>query len=83
MLQALMMQIERGGSLEVNRLAANLNTTPQMVTMMLETLQKSGFLKKYHLCGEGCAGCSLASTCGQTNAQTAQIWQFRSEGSGG
>jgi hypothetical protein len=79
MLQELMREIEKGGPLEVNHLAASLNTTPRMITMMLETLQKSGFLKQYETCGDGCAGCSLASACDHTNTTAGQIWQFGSE----
>lgn len=80
MLQALIKEIERGGPLEVNRLAASLDTTPEMITMMLETLQKSGFLKQYQSCEDGCAGCSLSSACGHANVNIAQLWQYKSEG---
>lgn len=83
MLQELMKEIERGGPLEVNRLATRLDTTPLMITMMLETLQKSGFLKQYQSCGDGCAGCSLSPACGHANMNTAQLWQFNSEGKEG
>ena len=80
MLNMLMAEIAKGGPLEVNRLAVSLDTTPQLITMMLETLKKSGFLKQYQSCEEGCGGCSLSSACDHTNMNTAQLWQYNSEG---
>jgi hypothetical protein len=63
MLEKLLAEIRSGGSFETGRLAARLGTTPEMVSAMLEHLQRSGYIRPYETCGEGCGGCSLRAGC--------------------
>jgi hypothetical protein len=80
MLNALMDEIKKGGTLEVTQLAQKLNTTPQLVTMMLENLQSGGFLKTYQVCSDGCSGCQLSMACShQKGNGVTQLWQFESD----
>ncbi len=59
MLEQLLAEIRSGGTLEVNDLAKKLGVSPQLVVVMLDHLQRSGYLRPYETCGEGCGGCSL------------------------
>lgn len=63
MLEQLLTEIRAGGTLEVGALSKKLGTTPQMVEVMLEHLQRSGYIRPYETCGDGCGGCSLKTDC--------------------
>jgi hypothetical protein len=77
MLVELMAEIEKGGTLEVNQLARRLNTSPGMIFVMMEHLQKNGFIKTYENCGDGCGSCSLGSMCDHAVGNgVSRIWQF-------
>lgn len=73
MLEQLLNEIRLGGSLEINVLAARLNTSPQLVAAMLEHLQRLGFIRDYVNCADGCGGCSLKSACG--TRVPVRLWQ--------
>ena len=74
MLEQLLTEIRRGGPLEVNALAARLNTSPRLVAAMLEHLERSGVLSAYLGCADGCQGCGLKDTCGAPTGG-ARLWQ--------
>jgi hypothetical protein len=81
MLLELISEIENGGTLETSQLAHKLNTTPEMISALLDHLRRSGLLKTYETCGDGCAGCSLGSLCDYKNGQgAAQIWEYEEKG---
>ncbi len=73
MLQQLLNEIRRGGSLETNSLAARLGTSPQLVSAMLEHLQRAGLINDYVGCADGCGGCSLKDSC--SAKKPARLWQ--------
>ncbi|MBN1305029.1 MAG: MarR family transcriptional regulator, partial [Anaerolineales bacterium] len=73
MLEQLLKEIRRGGPLETGKLAARLNTSPQMVAAMLAHLQQTGHIQSYQACDNLCAGCSLKSEC--TSSPVIQLWQ--------
>ncbi len=84
MLEQLLAEIRSGGTLEVSALAERLDTTPELVTVMLEHLQRAGHLRPYpagergtgQTCGDACAGCSLKSACQREGkAAGARLWQ--------
>ena len=52
MLEKLLEEIRRGGTLETGALAKKLGTTPQMVQVLLEHLQRTGHISPY----QGCQG---------------------------
>ncbi len=73
MLQELLSILRSGGSLEIGVLAEKLNTSPQMVTAMLDHLQRMGLLTA----AQDCSGCQLASSCSHGCRPTAPMWQLR------
>lgn len=76
MLEKLLEEIRAGGALETHALAAKLGTTPQLVAVMLEHLQRSGLVKNYVKCDDGCGSCGLHDAC-QGKQQTVRLWQSR------
>ena len=77
MLEAFLDRINRGGTLEVESLAREFDTTPEMVRMMLDQLQQMGRLKHYQACSDGCTGCSLQKGCHSAHPQeTVKLWQL-------
>lgn len=73
MLERLMNEIRHGGTLETNLLAARLATTPQLVSAMLEHLQRLNLIGSYTDCASGCGGCSLQDACSERPA--VRLWQ--------
>lgn len=77
MLDKLMAEIRRGGTLDTRMLARKLDASPQMVEAMLDHLRQSGFLSAYETCGDGCDGCGLRSSCRpEEKGQRPQLWQY-------
>ena len=79
MLERLLEEVRRGGTLETRVLAAQLGTSPQLIEAMLEHLQRRGMIQLYVNCGEGCQGCRLQETCRPQNDHSVRLWQERSE----
>ena len=78
MLEQLIQEIRAGGTLETGSLAVRLGTTPQMVEAMLDHLQRSGLIKDYNGCSDGCQGCSLQDSCKKPGINTVRLWQSQS-----
>jgi len=77
MLQTLLNELRKGGTLPVETLAARLNVSPQLVQAMLEDLQRRGMLQQLDAsCGDGCGGCSLAGACGAGGAK-GKVWMLK------
>ncbi len=77
MLEQLVAEIRAGGTLETNRLAARLGTSPSLVRAMLEHLQRLGMISEYVDCAGGCHGCALKGSCSSMPA--ARLWQNTNE----
>ncbi len=85
MLEALLQELQRGGALEVNALAAHLKTTPQMVSAMLEYLQRAGMIHEVEACAAACNDCKIKSACeasphkqgARPRKQGARLLQFK------
>jgi hypothetical protein len=77
MLEQLVNEIQKGGSLETHALATRLGTTPQLVEAMLEHLQRLGLIRDYADCTSGCGGCGLRDAC--ISQTTLRLWQTKSE----
>jgi hypothetical protein len=75
MLSQLLNEIAHGNTLDIDRLAARLNTSPGMVKAMLEHLERSGAFTQYQSCGEGCSGCGLASQC-HSGEKGNRLWEY-------
>jgi len=76
MLQKLLFEIQSGGTLEPGVLAVRLGTTPQMVQVMLEHLERMGMLQILQACStQGCQGCDLACSCSSASAR-GRVWKL-------
>jgi len=76
MLEQLIAEIRAGGTLEVNSLAKKLGASPQLVSVMLEHLQRSGYIRPYQTCGDGCGDCSLKTDCNHAErVDLLKMWQ--------
>jgi DeoR/GlpR family transcriptional regulator of sugar metabolism len=77
MLQQLLAELSKGGTVDVAQLAARLKTSPAMVRAMLEQLQSMGRLEPFSACSTGgCESCGISSTCGQVDKNT-RVWQVK------
>lgn len=79
MLEQLVKEIRAGGTLETRDLATRLGTTPQLIEVMLEHLQRSGLIRAYVSCSDGCLGCSLQDACKEPAPGAIRLWQTTSE----
>ena len=77
MFAQLLEEIRSGGTLEVNALAAKLNTTPELITAMLDHMQRLGLIEAYASCADGCQGCTLSDAC--TRKEAVHLWQSTAE----
>jgi predicted transcriptional regulator len=75
MLEKLVEEIRAGGTVEIRELAIRLGTTPQLVEVMLEHLQRSGLIQTYVSCSDGCLGCSLQDACNKQTPGAIRLWQ--------
>jgi hypothetical protein len=74
-LEQLLREIENGGTLETGTLAARLGASPQLVQAMLGHLQRSGLIRPYVDCGDGCNGCRIREACIKPAAGTVRLWK--------
>lgn len=76
MLEELLKELESGKTLEVKSLAKKLGTTPALVEVMLEHLERSGRLKTSQGCEGGCSACGLKGAClGGGIPPGTRLWQ--------
>jgi hypothetical protein len=75
MMEQLVKELGSGRTVEVNALAARLDTSPEVVAAMLEHLQRSGLISAYFQCEDGCSGCSLSQSCTPKNSRAVRLWQ--------
>lgn len=64
MLNRLLSLLEEGGTRRVSDLAEELETTPELVEVMLEDLTRMGYVKPVTSdCSDKCATCPMADAC--------------------
>ncbi|MGC8825943.1 MAG: FeoC-like transcriptional regulator [Anaerolineae bacterium] len=64
MLEQLLRELAAGSPLHLDELAARLGVTSQLLTAMLEDLERMGYVKAIHAsCGSACAGCAYHGLC--------------------
>lgn len=73
MLEQLLNEIRNGGTLETTVLAARLGTSPELVSVMLDHLQRLGLIHAYDDCTGGCGGCALQESC--SSPPSLRLWQ--------
>jgi DeoR/GlpR family transcriptional regulator of sugar metabolism len=78
MLKQIVQHIADGGTWTIETLAHELDTTPELVTSMLEQLVRQGYLKPAGgACAGGCASCSMAQGC--VKGMGNRMWTLRSK----
>jgi len=64
MLRKIIERIAQGGSWSVEDLASELGTTHELMTAMLEDLERRGYLKPAGAgCSRACASCTMSAGC--------------------
>jgi len=76
MLEQILQEISSGNSLDVNRLAARLDTSPEMVAALLDHLSRIGVLENIKCRAQSCKGCHLINQCGSAKKEN-RLWMFK------
>lgn len=64
MLEQLLRELAAGSPLHLDELAARLGVTPQLLTAMLEDLERMGYVKAIRAsCDSACTGCAYHGLC--------------------
>ena len=75
MLEKLLEEIHSGGTLQPAALAARLKISLGLVQVMLEDLERMGWLTRVNSdCASTCGGCSLTDTCGTQGHAAGKVW---------
>jgi DeoR/GlpR family transcriptional regulator of sugar metabolism len=73
MLDKLISILQDGGSISIDQIARELDTTPEMIAQLIDHLQRNGRLKQIGGdCNVPCTGCYLAQSCNRSSAE--RIW---------
>jgi predicted ArsR family transcriptional regulator len=76
MLEQLLEEIRRGGTLETGALAKKMGIPPQMVEVLLEHLQRTGHVSPYQGCSGACQACGEHASCKTAPGPgTPRLWQ--------
>ena len=76
MLEKILDEIKSGGTFDTGVLAQRLNTTPELVKVMLEQLQRIGYIHPYEACTSSCDKCGLKAACSAAAASNKiTLWQ--------
>ncbi len=82
MLTQLLQEVARTNRLQsVEELARILDTTPELVRMMITQLVQQGYLEEAAQCITGCAECPLSVTCPAEGGGT-RLWSLTEKGKG-
>lgn len=80
MLSRLLELLQAGGTHRVADLARALDTTPELVEVMLDDLGRMGYLKRMGgACSGTCGSCSMAGLCAA--GSSGQLWTLTEKGS--
>ena len=79
MIERLLNEIRSGGPSTPATLAKKLNTSPEMITAMLEKLAQFGLIENFSPgCSDSsCQGCSIDSYCQKPTRTPGQIWSVK------
>ncbi len=77
MLDKLMAQLKRGGTVTVDEMARELDTTPEVVTGMIDHMTRTGQLRPMKMsCDLACNQCLLARDCHKP--PRSRVWHLAS-----
>jgi len=74
MLDQLIKAIKTGDSFSISGLAARLEIEPEMVIVMLEYLERAGYIEQVGACTHPCNGCHFAGGCIQSEGLPGKVW---------
>ena len=75
MLKQLLVLLEAGGTWQITDLAAELGTSPELITVMLNHLEQTGKLDLPEwTCVKACTGCAAEKTCKASSADGKLIY---------
>ncbi len=75
MLEQLLTELRKGGTLAPAKLAARLNLSVEMVEAMLVNLEAIGLLRQVDThCETSCGGCPMEGGCG-TGSGASRLWR--------
>ncbi len=78
MLERLLELVQAGGTRHIDGLARELDTTPELVHVMLENLSRMGYLKAVDgACSTQCGECQFACSCSVGTAS--RVWTLAGE----
>jgi Mn-dependent DtxR family transcriptional regulator len=73
MLERLLKLVQRGGTLTIDQMARELETSPEVVSGMMDHLARQGWVKSVTAsCDAACGGCALARAC--VRGKQARVW---------
>jgi Mn-dependent DtxR family transcriptional regulator len=73
MVERLLNLLQRGGTITIDQLARELETSPEVVSGMIDHMARQGWLKSLvENCHVACAGCAVARECGR--GEKARTW---------
>ena len=73
MLDKLLVLFKRGGSVTIDQAARELDTSPEVVSGMIDHLTRQGWLRSMSAsCDSACSACLFARDC--TRADNNRIW---------
>ena len=79
MLNKLLERLRSGGTHRIADLAAELETTSELIELMLEDLARMGYLRRVGgACGQKCAGCSFSGLCAA--GEGGRVWALTEKG---
>jgi hypothetical protein len=77
MLERLLTLLQRGGTITIDQLARELETSPEVVSGMMDYLARQGWVKSLTAsCTATCGGCALARECAPLGGreEQARVW---------
>ncbi|NMC14888.1 MAG: hypothetical protein GYA34_18640 [Chloroflexi bacterium] len=78
MLEQILKEFSSGNSLNISRLAARLNSSPEMVTAMLDHLASIGVLESIECSAQSCKDCLLVNQC-RSNKPENKLWKYKAK----
>ena len=79
MFDKLMALLKRGGAVTIDQAARELDTTPEVVTLMIDHMTHQGWLRSMSAsCETGCGECVFVRDC--TRADDRRIWLTTGDG---
>jgi len=77
MMEKLLAEIRKGGTLTPAILAKRLDTRVELVQMMLERLAEMGMIDDFSgNCAQPCSSCALAETCHFPARKKPRLWKL-------